>query len=229
MTKIITSVACAQLIEQGRLTLDDDASLIVPGMVAKVLTGFSDDGRPILREPRRVVTVRHLLTHTSGQTTDLWNPDTIRYIREMKLPPVPGCRPEAFMTPLVFDPGDGWEYGVGSDWVGQIVEKISGERLEPYFRKHIFEPLGMTETSFILSAAQRAKLVPVQIRQPDRSFKLSGFEVSQEPEMFMGGQLAGASAPRMPVARRSVNPGATRTARSKRRTCRSPDQRDRRG
>ncbi len=187
MTKIITALACVQLIEQGELELEDDASAIVPKMVTKVLTGFDASGQPMLREPKRRVTVRHLLTHTSGQTTDLWNADSIRYIEAMKLPPVPGCRPEAFMTPLVFDPGDGWEYGVGSDWVGQIVEKVSGQRLDDYFMQHIFDPIGMDETSFILSPAQRAKLVPVQIRQPDGSFKQSGFEVSQNPEMFMGG------------------------------------------
>ncbi|HEY4168437.1 MAG TPA: serine hydrolase domain-containing protein [Reyranella sp.] len=187
MTKIVTALACVQLIEQGRLGLEDDASAIVPKMVAKVLAGFDANGQPLLRAPKRRVTVRHLLTHTSGQTTDLWNADTIRYVEEMKLPPVPGCRPEAFMTPLVFDPGEGWEYGVGSDWIGQIVEKVSGQRLDAYFKQHIFDPIGMTETSFILSPAQRARLVPVQIRQPDGSFRQSGFEVSQTPEMFMGG------------------------------------------
>lgn len=187
MTKIITALACVQLIEQGKVGLEDDASAIVPKMVAKVLTGFDANGKPVLREPKRKVTVRHLLTHTSGQTTDLWNPDTIRYIEVMKLPPVPGCKPEAFMTPLVFDPGEGWEYGVGSDWVGQIVEKVSGQRLDAYFKQHIFDPIGMTETSFILSPAQRAKLVPVQIRQADGRFRQSGFEVSQSPQMFMGG------------------------------------------
>jgi methyl acetate hydrolase len=187
MTKIVTALACAQLVEQGHLGLEEDASAIVPKMVVKVLTGFDINGQPVLREPKRKVTVRHLLTHTSGQTTDLWNSDTIRYIEVMKLPPVPGCRPEAFMTPLVFDPGEGWEYGVGSDWVGQIVENVSGMRLADYFKEHIFGPIGMTETSFILSPAQRAKLAPVQIRQPDGSFKLSGFEVSQMPEMYMGG------------------------------------------
>jgi methyl acetate hydrolase len=187
MTKIITALACVQLIEQGKLGLEDDASVIAPGMVAKVLTGFDSAGQPILREPKRKVTVRHLLTHTSGQTTDVWNAETIRYIEAMKLPPVPSCKPEAFMTPLVFDPGEGWEYGVGSDWVGQIVEKISELTLNDYFKRFIFEPIGMTETSFILSPEQRAKLVPVHIRQPDGGFKLSGFEVSQTPEFFMGG------------------------------------------
>jgi CubicO group peptidase (beta-lactamase class C family) len=187
MTKIITALACTQLIEQGKVELEDDASAIVPTMVAKVLTGFDRDGQPQLRDPKRRVTVRHLLTHTSGQTTDLWNAQTIRYIEAMKLPPVPGCLPEAFMTPLVFDPGDGWEYGVGMDWVGQIVEKISGLTLDDYFKQHIFGPVGMDETSFILSPAQRRKLVPVHIRQADGSFALSGFEVSQDPQFFMGG------------------------------------------
>ena len=187
MTKIITALACMQLIEQGKLGLEDDASAIAPRMVAKVLIGFDSAGQPVLREPKRKVTVRHLLTHTSGQTTDVWNANTIRYIEAMKLPPVPSCKPEAFMTPLVFDPGEGWEYGVGSDWVGQIVETISGLTLNDYLKRFVFEPIGMTETSFILSSAQRAKLVPVHIREPDGRFKLSGFEVSQTPEFFMGG------------------------------------------
>jgi methyl acetate hydrolase len=187
MTKIITALACMQLIEQGKVGLEDDASAIAPRMVVKVLIGFDSAGQPIVRKPKRKVTVRHLLTHTSGQTTDVWNASTIRYIEAMKLPPVPSCKPEAFMTPLVFDPGDGWEYGVGSDWVGQIVEAVSGLTLNDYLKRFVFEPIGMTETSFILSPAQRAKLVPVHIREPDGRFKLSGFEVSQTPEFFMGG------------------------------------------
>jgi CubicO group peptidase (beta-lactamase class C family) len=187
MTKAITSLACAQLIEQARLGLEDDAAALVPKMVAKVLTGFDANGQPILRDPRRKVTVRHLLTHTSGQTTDIWNASTIRYIEAMKLPPVPGCTTEAFRTPLVFDPGEGWEYGVGLDWVGQIVERVSGLTLDDYFKTHIFEPIGMTETSFILSEAQKARLIPITMRQPDGSFKATGFQVSQTPEFFMGG------------------------------------------
>ena len=131
--------------------------------------------------------MRHLLTHTSGQTTDIWNALTIRYIKAMKLPPVPGCMTEAFRTPLVFDPGEGWEYGVGLDWVGQIVERVSGVTLDDYFKTHIFEPIGMTETSFILSETQKARLIPITMRQPDGSFKATGFQVSQTPEFFMGG------------------------------------------
>ena len=126
MTKIVTALACVQLVEQGRVDLEEDASAIVPKMVAKVLTGFDVSGEPVLREPKRKVTVRHLLTHTSGQTTDVWNPNTIRYIAAMKLPPVPGCKLEAFMTPLVFDlPG---QIVPGS---GNIVEQMGASFLIP--------------------------------------------------------------------------------------------------
>jgi methyl acetate hydrolase len=187
MTKAITALACTQLIEEGRIGLDDDAAALVPQMVAKVLTGFDQDGKPILREPKSRVTIRQLLTHTSGQTTDIWNADTIRYIEAMKLPPVPGCTTEAFRTPLVFDPGERWEYGVGSDWVGQIVEAVSGMTLDDYFKTRIFAPVGMTETSFILSPEQRRKLVPVQRRDAAGNWVHTGFEVSQTPKFFMGG------------------------------------------
>ena len=74
MTKIVTALACVQLVEQGKLGLEDDASAIVPKMVVKVLTGFDINGQPVLREPKRKVTVRHLLTHTSGQTRTFGTP-----------------------------------------------------------------------------------------------------------------------------------------------------------
>jgi CubicO group peptidase (beta-lactamase class C family) len=183
-------------------------------MVAKVHTGFDAEGRPILREPKTRVTVRQLLTHTSGQTTDIWNPSTIRYIQAMNLPPVPGCTVEAFRTPLVFDPGEGWEYGVGSDWIGQIVETVSGMTLNDYFKTRIFAPIGMSETSFIISPGQRKKLVPVQRRDATGKWVHTGFEVSQTPQFFMGGAgLYGTIADYVKFLRMLINDGMAENGR----------------
>jgi CubicO group peptidase (beta-lactamase class C family) len=97
------------------------------------------------------------------------------------------CKDAALEVPLVFDPGARWEYSVGIDFIGKIVEKLSGARLEDYFRKYIFEPLGMNWTSFIISPRQRARLVPVRAKDGNGGWQPVDFEVSQEPEFYMGG------------------------------------------
>jgi CubicO group peptidase (beta-lactamase class C family) len=188
MTKAVTSLAAMQMIEQGKIRLEQEAADILPEMKThQVLVGFDAEGRPRLRPPIRPILVRHLLTHTSGHTTDIWNSDTIRFIQVMNLPSMATCKMAALGTPLVFDPGEKWEYGISTDWVGRIVERVSGQRLEDYFREHIFDPIGMTETSFIISPAQRRKLVPVHGRDGKGGWTALPFEVSQEPEFYMGG------------------------------------------
>ena len=107
-----------------------------------------------------------------------------------KRPTCPGlitCKDDALKTPLAFDPGDRWEYGINIDFAGKMVEKVSGQRLESYFRDHIFGPLGMTDTSFKLSPSQRERLVAMHARGDDGSLKPIEFEIPQEPEFFMGG------------------------------------------
>jgi methyl acetate hydrolase len=163
MTKAVTSVAGAQMLEQGRFELDQPAEEVLPQIAGhKVLTGFDAAGKPILRDPRRKLTMRQLFTHTSGHSSDVWNADTLNYAKVMNLPGIPLCKHESFALPLVFDPGERWEYSIATDFLGMAVERLSGMRLEEYFRKHIFYPLGMDWTSFIISPRQRARLVPVR-------------------------------------------------------------------
>ena len=87
----------------------------------------------------------------------------------------------------MFDPGDRWEYGINMDWVGKAVEAVSDQSLEVYFRENIFAPLGMTDTGFLISPAQKARVVPMYSRQGDGSLKQMAFEMPQRPEFFMGG------------------------------------------
>jgi len=89
--------------------------------------------------------------------------------------------------PLLFDPGERWEYGINIDWAGQAVERVSGQTLGEYFDDHIFSPLGMISTGFKLTPAQRARLVKVHARQPDGSLKPIDFEIKQDPEFEAGG------------------------------------------
>jgi methyl acetate hydrolase len=188
MTKAVTTVAAMQMVEQGKLKLDQPASEILPDLAsAQVLEGFDAAGQPKLRPAKRPITLRLLLTHTAGYTYDVWNADTGRYEKQANLPGIITCKNDALKTPLAFDPGDRWEYGINIDFAGKMVEKVSGERLEGYFREHIFGPLGMADTSFKISPSQRERLVAMHARGADGSLKPIEFEMPQEPEFYMGG------------------------------------------
>jgi CubicO group peptidase (beta-lactamase class C family) len=188
MTKAVTTTAAMQMVEAGKLKLDQPASEILPDLAsAQVLEGFDAAGEPQLRPAKRPITLRQLLTHTAGYTYDIWNENTGRYEKYAKLPGIITCKDDALKTPLAFDPGDRWEYGINIDYAGKMVEKVSGQRLESYFHERIFAPLGMTDTSFKLSQSQRERLVAMHARGDDGSLKPIEFEMPQEPEFFMGG------------------------------------------
>jgi len=188
MTKAVTSTAAMQLAERGRLRLDQPIGELLPELAApEVLEGFDEAGEPKLRPAKRPITLRHLLTHTAGFAYDIWNPDLVRYQEKKGIPGIISCENRALTTPLTFDPGDKWDYGINIDWVGKAVEKASGQSLEAYFREHIFMPLGMKDTGFKLTAGQRARLVGMHARQGDGTLSTIPFEVPQEPEFQMGG------------------------------------------
>jgi methyl acetate hydrolase len=188
MTKAVTSVAAMQLVEQGGVGLDEPLKDKLPELGSiQVLEGFDDAGQPRLRAPRRPITLRHLLTHTAGFTYDIWNADMIRYQECQGVPGIVECKNLTLQTPLVFDPGERWEYGINIDWVGRAVEHLSGQRLEEYFREHIFGPLDMRDTGFIVGPDQRARLASMHVRQPDGTLQAIEFMLTQEPEFFMGG------------------------------------------
>jgi len=188
MTKAVTSVAAMQLVEQGRLHLDEAMGSRFTELASpQVLEGFDAEGTPRLRPARRPMTLRHLLTHTAGFTYDIWHADTGRYMAHAGIPGIIECRNVTLGTPLAFDPGERWEYGINIDWVGKTVEKVSGQSLEDYFREHIFTPLGMTDTGFVIKPDQRTRLAGMHVRNPDGSLQAIEFEMPQQPEFFMGG------------------------------------------
>lgn len=188
MTKAITSTAAMQLVERGRLSLDAPIGATLPELAApQVLEGFDAAGEPRLRPAKRPITLRHLITHTAGFGYDIWNPDLIRYGERKGVPSVTSCQNGALATPLVFDPGDRWDYGINIDWVGKAVERVSGQKLSAYFAENLFGPLGMSDTAFKITPAMRARLVGMHARGPDGALGPMEFEIPQEPEFEMGG------------------------------------------
>jgi methyl acetate hydrolase len=188
MTKAITSTAAMQLVEQHKLSLDSPIHEVLPELSSpQVLEGFDERGEPTLRPAKRAITLRHLLTHTAGFGYDIWNPDVLRYQERLGIPNVISCLNIALTTPLTFDPGDKWNYGVNVDWIGKAIEKVSKKNLEVYFREHILGPLGMNDTGFALSDDRRERLVGMHARQADGALQPMPFEIPQDPEFYMGG------------------------------------------
>ena len=164
MTKALVSVAAMQLVEQGMLTLDGPIGDVLPELAdPQVLEGFGADGAPILRPAKRQITLRHLLTHTAGLGYFFVHPPVLQYFAASGMP-VPGSKASITM-PLMFDPGEKWEYSVATDWVGLAVEAVSGSDLQSYLAQHVFEPLGMTRTAFRPELSEGA--ARVHIRTPE--------------------------------------------------------------
>ena len=188
MTKAITVTAAMQLIEQGKLSLDRPAHDVVPELAkARVLEGFDGAGQPRLRAPKRPITLEHLLTHTAGFAYEIWQPDIARYQQVTNTPGITTCANAALTTPLLFDPGDRWEYGINIDWVGKMVETVSSQKLDAYFQQNIFGPLGMKDTSFALSPSQKSRLSSVHQRDEQGALAPIEFGLPENPEFLMGG------------------------------------------
>src|SRR5262249_24782834 len=170
MTKAVTSVAAMQLVEQGKLQLDQPIGNVLPELAApQVLEGFDESGTPRLRPAKRPITLRHLLTHTAGFGYEVWDPDLVRYVKASGTPSTSTGKLASLRLPLVFDPGDRWEYGINLDWAGRAIEAVSGQPLEVYFRQRIFAPLGMADTVCWLSPAQQSRLVSAPQPKPGGS------------------------------------------------------------
>jgi methyl acetate hydrolase len=188
MTKAVTCVAAMQLVEQGKLALEEpvpaiDAALSAP----QVLDGFDAAGAPQLRPAKRPITLRHLLTHTAGFSYETWDANTVRYVKASSMPSTATGKVAALRLPLVFDPGDRWEYGINIDWVGRIVEAVGGKPIDAYFREHIFAPLGMDDSGFVTTPEQRARQASVHQRKPDGSLEPQPLETPFVPEFYAGG------------------------------------------
>ena len=188
MTKAITSVAAMQLVERGKLALDAPIGNVLPDLASpQVLEGFDASGKPKLRPAKRPITLRQLMTHTAGFGYGTWNAMLAQYMTHADIPATRSCLNKSLLMPLAFDPGERWEYGINTDWLGKVVEAASGERLDVYLKDHVLAPLGMTDTAFRIGASQRERLVAMHQRGADGALAPIPFEIEQEPEFHMGG------------------------------------------
>lgn len=180
MTKPVTSVAAMQLVEQDKIDLDAPVGRYLPALASlNILTGYDAANRPILRPATRQPTLRQLLAHTAGYGYGIWDENLARY-------------PDAddvMKAPLLFEPGTKWQYGVSTDIVGDIVERVSGQSLEDYFQQHIFRPLGMAEITFCPGPAMQSRIVKLANRQPDGTYKEAQIPLPKQIRTHGGGGL----------------------------------------
>jgi CubicO group peptidase (beta-lactamase class C family) len=188
MSKPLTSVAAVQLVESGVLELDAPVAAVLPALSeVQVLTGFDAAGVPQTRPPKRPMTLRHLLTHTSGFGYEMYNPDVQRAHAALALPSILEGRNAALNAPLLFDPGERWEYGIGTDWAGKLLEAATGKSLGAHMQAALFDPLGMTSTCFHPSLGMCARLASVHVREPGGALSALPSDASQAPEFDSGG------------------------------------------
>ncbi|KIW37031.1 uncharacterized protein PV06_10664 [Exophiala oligosperma] len=192
-TKLATSIAALQAVEKGLLDLDADISKVLPEWKEpEILTGFSDAGEPQLKKASKKITLRQLLSHSSGMGYDFLNPELAKW-RQFKGQPI-GASGEPLtkrqFLPLVYEPGEGWSYSVAIDWAGKMVEKVNGGvRLGEYLKRHIWEPLGMTSTGFRIAENDRIRnnLCPTTKRELTGELAPSAPYNHQNPVDDLGG------------------------------------------
>ena len=187
MTKAVATTAALQLVEQGRLSLDASVASILPEFGRlQVLDGFDGD-KPRLRPPASQATVRQLMTHTGGLGYFFLNEKLVRYHELTGEPTALTGLKRSLSVPLVNDPGTAWEYGVNTDWLGLVIEKISGQSLGSYLGQHVYGPLKMNDSTFTPSDAQRARLLRVMQRQADGRLAPSPHDLPPTSEWDAGG------------------------------------------
>lgn len=187
-TKAITGTTALQCVEEGLLDLDAPAKDYAPAIGRlQVLEGFDADGSPRLRAPKSDVTTRQLMLHVGGFGYDFFNENYRRMAEEHGQPSVVTASRAAIETPLLFDPGEKWEYGSNIDWVGQVVEGVRGKRLGAVMRERVFDPLGMEEIGFTRTPAMKARTASIHARGGDGSLTPLDFALPDEPEIDMGG------------------------------------------
>jgi methyl acetate hydrolase len=191
MTKAFASVAALQLIEQGRLELEQEVASVLPAFAElQVLEGFDGD-RPRLRAPARQATIRHLMTHTAGHGYSFSSRNLLRYQQVSDAPDLFRGQRAGLNMPLVADPGTEWNYGINTDWLGQVIEAVSGQDLAAYLAEHVFEPLGMSDTTFAPTDEQRRRLMAIHSRTKDGGLAVTDLDAPvAEPEFWPAGHGA---------------------------------------
>jgi methyl acetate hydrolase len=210
-TKALTGTCVMQLVEEGRVRLDDPAKKYVPEIAElQVLDGFDAAGQPKTRAPKRDITVKDLMLHTSGLCYEFFSHDDLKFRTAKDIPTVVSSSFASVRTVLLHDPGERWTYGVSIDWLGRIVEQLRGKRLGEVMRERVFDPLGMRDIAFTMTPAMQARRATIHDRAMDGKLTpLPDLVLPQPPEMDMGGHGLYASVGEyMKFIRMMLNDGA---------------------
>lgn len=188
-SKAITGTTLMQLVEEGKVRLDDPVKKYVPEIAEiQVLEGFDAAGQPKLRAPKRDITINHLMLHTAGFSYEFFSADDLKLRGAKGIPSVVSATFASVKTCLLWDPGEKWGYGVNIDWVGKVVEAVRGKRLGEVMQERVFAPLGMSETGFVMTPAMQARRAVIHDRAMDGKLTpLPDLVLPQPPEMDMGG------------------------------------------
>lgn len=188
-TKAITGTSLMQLVEEREVKLTDLVKDYVPEIAnIKVLEGFDGKDQPIVRDPKHEITIEMLMLHTAGFGYDFFNEGDHRYRKAKDVPSILTNTEESIQSVLLFEPGTEWNYGTNIDWVGKVVENVRGMSLEEVFQKYLFKPLGMNNTSFLLSDDMAKRRASIHIRQQDGQLVPNKEMILPQPPQFqMGG------------------------------------------
>ncbi|RAL61708.1 hypothetical protein DID88_002776 [Monilinia fructigena] len=187
-TKLFTTIAAMQCVERGLLSLDGDICEVLPEFKGiQILTGFDKESeKPVLIDNHKTITLRHLLTHSSGLAYDFFDPLLSRYQEYIKKSPSKSMDRQSltkdlFKFPLLFAPGESWIYGVGIYWAGQMVERVNNNiSLEEYFRKNVWGPLGIENITF--HPVQHPDILSKLIAMSTREGRVNQYGTTANPE-----------------------------------------------
>jgi CubicO group peptidase (beta-lactamase class C family) len=187
MTKTPCAVAALQQMEQGNLDLDAPVVDYLPEFAkVQVMTGFDGDA-PILRPPARQATVKNLITHTAGFGYWFLSERLVRWETITGVPNVVAGSAASFTAPMLADPGEAFIYGINYDWLGKVIEAVTGVGLDVAIKQGITGPLGMDQTTFLMNDDQRPNSTPVHVKGEDGTWISVGEVLNQEPDYWAGG------------------------------------------
>ncbi len=208
MTKGIGSTAAMILIEQGKMNFDTPVQDVLPEFAElRVLEGWDGD-RPRMRVPHVKATARHLATHTSGLEYEFYRGEVAEFLAKTKHPSILTGTKAAMFYPMMTDPGTRWGYGPSVDWLGLMVQKISGQRIDAFLKQNLFEPLGMNDTDVEVRPHMQARLAGVKARDADGKFADFALAPPSHPEVYgMGHALYSTTQDYMRFLRMFLNKG----------------------
>jgi methyl acetate hydrolase len=195
MTKGIGSLAAMILVDRGDLSLETPVADVLPEFAElQVVESVGPDG-PVLRPASRPATLRHLLTHTSGLAYEAFH-ETMHVFQQST-----GLQDHlttgaisSLRTPLMFDPGEGWTYGIGYDWAGYMVQQVDGRPIQQFCQEEILDPLGLKNTGFERDAVP-SPLADLHLRMGDGTFSTMEFAAPANPEIYGMGVALYSTAP----------------------------------